>query len=197
MYLIEEAVKSAPIDAEQLTLLVDAAGLNPRALPIQAVLNLTALLSTCYSQYLGEGPTASRHSKHFALHFRASCLGLACAGMAIVASCGVSAALFWKTLEVGHLWARFSQLDGLLSFAWLHLLVCTLVCMHALFFQPFLSPETRAKVYFLPHDVPTARAFLLQFFEWKSLPAWITQRLTSHSEPHARPRAGEAQVPAS
>ena len=53
LYLIEQAVTSAPIDAEQLTLLIDGADLNPRALPIQALFNLAALLSTCYSQYLG------------------------------------------------------------------------------------------------------------------------------------------------
>lgn len=53
LYLIEEALKSAPIDAEQLTLLIDGADLDPQALPIQSSFNLAALLSTCYSQYLG------------------------------------------------------------------------------------------------------------------------------------------------
>lgn len=48
--------------------------------------------------------------------------------------------------------------------------------------QPFLSAETRAKIYFLPQDVKCARAFLLQFFEWKNLPAWVTQRLTLPAE---------------
>ncbi|OEH78942.1 hypothetical protein cyc_06101 [Cyclospora cayetanensis] len=198
LYLIEEALQGSRNSAEeQLTLLIDGAGLHLEAVPFQAVLSLIALLSACYSQYLGRSSFALSDCRHsltlgspflylsspFSLGMTASfpsplpspylddlllkrpqrpsvspastspsvfacihscCLSvyLALIGMAIVVSCGVDAALFWKTLE------------------------------------PFLSAETRSKIFFLPHQTSEAAAFLLQFFEWKVLPAWLIQRLS-------------------